>query len=327
MKVVKILMLKEINKKLCFIITFIFLLNYNFVLPICAKDNLFPELSCKSCCLFELDTGKIIFEKNKDLRVEPASLVKIMTAMIVLENVKNIDEEKVVVKKSLIDEMNKRNAQSADFIEGEILTVRQLLQWLLIYSACDAAQILADYICPGNVTKFVDLMNNKARELKMNNTFFVNPHGLHEYEDSGLSLDEHNAYSSAYDMSILTKYAMQYPVFKDIVLKTTCKVPPTNKHKARNIETTIQPLIKGSKYYNDQISPLMRGIKTGVEIGGRSYISSIIKDKKTYICCALCAPFYVDETKPYYKGYRETVKQNGSFIDTINIYKWLFGYQ
>ncbi len=296
--------IREIKSVLCLVLV-VFLVNgciFNF--DIYALGYKLPfKLEAKGCYLFNVDTQTVVYEKNKDLKIEPASLVKIMTAVVVLDKIKDIDNTLVTAKSYIFDELYGQNGTTAGIVKGEVLTVRQLLQCMLTQSACEAAMMLADAVCPDDVGSFVDMMNSKAKKLGARNTNFTNPHGLHEDHE----------YSTAYDMFLITKYAMDLPSFMEIVSQTAHEIPATNKRDGFSVFTTIEPMKKSSKYYYQPI----RGIKTGTEESGRSFVSSASKDGFTYICCVLGAPFRDEETG-------QVVSGNKAFEETIKLYQWAF---
>ena len=260
-------------------------------------------LEAKGCYLFNVDTNTVVYQKNKDLKLEPASLVKIMTAILVLEKIKDIDATIVTAKPYIFNELYGRKGMTAGIVKGEELSVRQLLQCMLTQSACEAAMMLADAVCPDDIDSFVDMMNAKARKLGAKNTNFTNPHGIHDDSE----------YSTAYDMFLMTKYAMELPAFMDIVSQTAHEIPATNKRDAFSVFTTIEPMKKSSKYY---YSPI-RGVKTGTEESGRSFVSTASKDGFTYICCVLGAPYRDEKTG-------EVIAGNKAFEETVKLYQWAF---
>lgn len=158
-------------------------------------------MSAKSAILYEPKTGSVLFSKDTHTRREIASTTKIMTAVVVLENVEL--DELVTVPNSCTG----IEGTSLYLKEGEKLTVSDLLYGMLLKSGNDAATVLADYVGEGSVEHFVDMMNKKAESIGLFDTHFKNP--------SGLPDDEH--YSTAYDMARLTAYAMQNPNFSEIV--------------------------------------------------------------------------------------------------------------
>lgn len=159
-------------------------------------------ISASSAITMDMDNGRILYGYNTDNKLMIASTTKIMTAIIAIEN-GNLDE---VIE--ITDEIYKAYG-SAIYIEvGEKLTLRDLLYGLMLRSGNDAALVIAKYIA-GSKEEFVFLMNEYATNLKMTNTVFYNPHGLEE-NDGNANL------STTHDMAILTKYAMQNSVFREI---------------------------------------------------------------------------------------------------------------
>ena len=153
--------------------------------------NVYAKSESSSEILLEMNSGRIIYENNAKERKLIASITKIMTAIITIENAGL--EEKVKVGKEIL----KMYGTNIYLQEGEIITIEDLLYGLILRSGNDAAIVLATYI-GGTEEKFVDLMNKKAKELGMENTTFQNSHGLDDYTEN---------YSSAYDMALLSSYA------------------------------------------------------------------------------------------------------------------------
>ena len=181
-----------------------------------------------SYILMDQTTGRVLDGKNYNEKMLIASITKIMTAVVAIESGK-LDKEVVV------DDTILKAYGSGIYIEiGEKLSLRELLYGLMLRSGNDAALMVAKYTL-GSVQKFVDDMNKKAQEIGMVNTTFVNP--------SGLDNDDGGNYSTAYDMAILTRYAMQYADYREIVstksytLKTNKKTYVwKNKNKLLNYD-------------------------------------------------------------------------------------------
>ena len=160
-------------------------------------DDITPN--AKSSILVEVSTGKILYEKNKDERVSVASLTKMMAQILILEEVEN--------GRLNWNEKIKASANAAGYggtqiyLEpGEVMTARELMKGISMASANDATVVMAERIA-GTESKFVEMMNKKAKELGLKNTNFVNPTGL----------DEDNHYSSAYDMAIIGIELLKHP--------------------------------------------------------------------------------------------------------------------
>ena len=156
------------------------------------------SLHAKSAILVEESTGKVIYESNADEQLRPASMTKIMSLILIMEALENNKislTDEVVISKDASD----MGGSQVYVNEGEIYKVEELLKGVTIASANDAVVALAEKVA-GSKERFVELMNQKARELNLNNTNFMNPHGL----------DEKNHYSSARDMSIMAKELLKH---------------------------------------------------------------------------------------------------------------------
>lgn len=164
------------------------------------------EINSKYAVMYNLNDDTIIFEKNKDEKTEIASLTKIMTCIVAIENINNLNDT-VVMKNADFKGLAEANASVAGFSIGDKVTYMDLLMGLFLPSGADAALALANNI-GGNEKNFVKLMNEKAKELHMTNTTFNNSSGLDENKGN---------YSTTYDMALLTKYAMNNKIFMEIV--------------------------------------------------------------------------------------------------------------
>lgn len=261
------------------ILAFIFLFNLIFSIFNISLANNLDELSIysPSVILIEKSTGKIIYEKNAYEKMYPASITKIMTAILTLENCNLTDTATVSVNaiRSVPD------GYSTAYLQvGEELTINQLLHVLLIPSANDAANVLAEHIA-GSIDSFCSMMNTKAHEIGCLNTNFVNPSGIHN----------ENHYSTAYDLSLIARYAMNNDTFREIVKTTSYTLPSTNKWtKNDRFFTNTNSLIKPDNrdsvdnyYYNYCI-----GIKTGYTDASKECIAACAqKDNLEFIAVTL----------------------------------------
>lgn len=264
-------------------------------------------LTSKAVYLENLDTGLVLYEKNADQQMYPASLTKIMTAILVLENVKDLDQETAAYPMWIQDMLYGTNASLGGLIVGEKLTIRQLLTSALVQSGNESAMILAGYVgsggmadfMPRDITSFVEMMNDKAKALGCTGTHFTNPTGLHS--------DNH--YSTARDMAIMAKYAMQNPVFASLVKNYAVQLGQTNKHSDLWQYSTNKMLLTSSPYY---YAPVV-GIKTGsTDEAGRCVISQAEDNGYRYFCVVMGAPSTAAEPFP-------------NFIETRQLYRWAFG--
>lgn len=243
-----------------------------------------PDTYSSACLLMEESTGKILYSKNANSIMYPASTTKIMTAILTLEKC-NLSDTAVVSHNAVFSIPS--GYSTASLVEGEVLTIEQLLNVLLIPSANDAAVVLAEHIA-GSVESFSDMMNAKAVELGCLNTHFVNPNGIHN----------ENHYSTAYDLALIGKYAMQFPTFKEISSKTRYTLPITNAYsKEDRIFNTTNDLIKPNysssptNYYYKSAT----GGKTGyTDPAGQCIVATATKDNISLIAVTLHGDFTED---------------------------------
>lgn len=243
--------MKQLRKIIIFILIFIMM-----ILPITIlatdinTDDYNPDnLTTKSPSVLLMDskTGKILYSKNAFEKRYPASTTKLMTAILTMENCKLTD--KATVSHDAIYNVPVGYSHAC-LQEGEVLTIEQLLNVLMIPSANDAAFVLAEHIA-GSVDKFSEMMNNKAKEIGCLNTHFVNPNGIHA--------DDH--YSTVYDMALIGKYAMQFDDIMRIAKVNQYTLPKTNKYdkEDRIFNSTNGLITKNDEYYY----PEATGLKTG----------------------------------------------------------------
>lgn len=209
------------------------------------------NLTAKAAFLMDLETGQVLYEKNADMRWKPASTTKIMTAIIALEKA-SLDKE-MKASSSALNSIP-RDYGLAGIKSGEIMSMNDLLHFVLIISANEAANVIAENISPNrSIDDFVALMNSKAQEMNLQNTHYTNTYGL----------DEDNHYSSARDLAIVARAAMGNITFRKIVSLKEVPLPETNLHKIQDwdkwhIESTNKLLKSTSEHY-DKVT----GIKTG----------------------------------------------------------------
>lgn len=254
--------------------------------------------------LVNTDTNTVVYEKNANQQIVPASLVKMMTAIVALESSPKENREaflntQVTAPPYVFDELYGLNASTADIRPNETLTMNDLLHAMLISSACEAASIIADYVSKGNIQEFVDKMNKKAKEIGANDTVFVDPHGL----------DEDKQRSTAHDMFLITQYGMRDQTFSEIVTTPSYTMAATNKHsQPRIISHTNHMLSKymGGSYYDSRV----KGIKTGTATGIKNLITEAEENSYHYILVLMGA---------------STAKSTSStYQDTESIYNWAF---
>lgn len=186
------------------------------------------EITAKSAFFVDTKSGDVLYSKNPHERLPVASLVKVMTALIAVEH-RGLDESYVVSERAAAMEPDKMW-----LMMGEKLTLKELLYGIFLISANDAAETLAEGTT-GRREEFLNMMNGKAAQLGLNDTFFVNPTGLDE--DSG------NSYSSTYDLSVLARYAIRnHPFLVDFSKTEHIVLPITESHQDYDMYSGINLL-------------------------------------------------------------------------------------
>lgn len=224
-----------------------------------------PSLSARAAVLMEASTGQVLMESAAHERLPMASTTKIMTALVALEHA-DLSQPVQISEKAVGVE-----GSSVYLKAGEILTMEQLLCALMLESANDAAAAIAIEIA-GDIESFADLMNETAQRIGLTDTHFTNPHGL----------DNAEHYSSAYDLAMLARYALQNPDFARIVSTYKTNIPLGGDEGIRVLINHNKML----KYYDGAI-----GVKTGyTKRCGRCLVSAATRDGVTMIAVTLSAP-------------------------------------
>ncbi len=237
-----------------------------------------PQTVSGAVILIDADSGRVLYEKNADEKMFPASTTKVMSAILFIENINPSD----VVTASYNAVMDiPIGASNMGLMADEQLLAEQLFYGVLVYSANEACNVLAEHMS-GSVDAFVEQMNAKAKELGMNSTHFVNPHGLHD----------ENHYTTARDMVKLARYAMQNETFREIVNTVTYYIEPTNKYEERRILSNTNYLINNASRYAYSAAT---GIKTGyTSAAANCLVSSATKGDENLIAVTLGAKQQVD---------------------------------
>ena len=256
------------------IIVFFILLSMSYSFCLSAQDKEAPEfikennaqntsdieIYSKFGILIDLDSSNILYSKNADAKVYPASTTKVLTAILAIENLNLSDS--VVVSKSAIN--LPYGSSNAALKEGEVVSVENLLYCLMLKSGNDAANVLAEAVS-GNMDDFISLMNEKARALGCVNSHFENPHGYHE--------DSH--YTTPRDLAKIFAYALKNNTFLKICSTRSYSIGPTNK--TENIREYINSnrliLTKEDSYLSHYYKYCICG-KTGyTEEAGRTFLA------------------------------------------------------
>lgn len=233
-----------------------------------------PSIEAESALLMDLKSGRVIYSKNPDQRVFPASTTKILTGILALELCEDLNQEVTATVAALAPITNEDSHMG--ILIGETLTMEQLINGMLVYSANDAANVIATHIS-GTSEHFVELMNEKAAELGATNTNFSNAYGIHD----------ENHYTTAADMAIIAEYAMQNEKFREIVKTNRYTIPATNKYGKERILPSTNLFLGTSrsfKYYNKRVT----GIKTGyTSDAGYCLVSSATVDNTELLCVVM----------------------------------------
>ncbi|MFA9463463.1 MAG: D-alanyl-D-alanine carboxypeptidase family protein [Velocimicrobium sp.] len=193
-----------------------------------------PSIDADSAILMDLSTGLILYEKNSHKEEYPASITKIMTTLLAIENCSM--GEIVTFSHNAIFGIESGSSHIGIDV-GEKLTMEQCLYAIMLASANEVSWGVGEHIA-GTIPAFADMMNKRAKELGCLNTHFVNANGLHD--------DDH--YTSAYDMALISRAAMQYSTFRTITSTKRYTIPPTNKHENENIFLNHHQMLNGYKY-------------------------------------------------------------------------------
>jgi D-alanyl-D-alanine carboxypeptidase len=229
-----------------------------------------PELKGSAALVMDVVTGRTVYELNGSRRLAPASTTKMMTAIVVLENAGL--QEKVKVREEVLRPLKGTDSSVMGLVPGDTLTVEDLLYGLMVPSGNDAALVLADYVGGGSVDKFVAMMNQKAAQMGLKDTHFVNPHGL----------DARDHFASAADLAAIARVGLQDPTFARLVATDRVEVGGARKYLLR---TTNELLPAGAGVRG------VDGVKTGTSAeSGESLVASVTRDNHRVIVVVLGTP-------------------------------------
>ncbi len=257
----------------------------------------FPKPNAKAFLLYDLNGGRVLFEDKANEKNYPASVTKIMTALLALEK-GNLSDMVTVTDSALADITYLHSKLGLK--SGEQISLENLLISLLVCSANDSANVIAEYIS-GDIPSFVALMNSRAQELGMTGTNFVNPHGFHD--------DNH--YTTAADVAIVAREAVKNSTFCEMVKIKTAKIPATNMYEDRTISSTNHLI---SRYRNTfHYYPYATGLKTGsTEEAGSCLVATAEKNGVTLLSVVLGCDNENDKELAY------------SFTDTKAMFQYIF---
>lgn len=263
------------------------------------------KVDSDAALLVDMDTDVVLYEQHADEKIVPASITKVMTALLVLEAVENgtLSMKEVVTASDDCWKGLDSTSSNQNIRPGEEMTVSDLLYCMMVASANEAGNILGERVA-GSIKEFVALMNTRAEALGCKGTHFSNTHGM----------PERDHYSTCRDLYLITKAAMGYSQFREIVKTDEYYVEKTNLSERRHFFNT-NALLSNMKYRGYVYEPCI-GIKTGTtEKGGHNLLSAAELDGKTLICVVI--------------GCQARTKKDGSveythFTESSRLLQWGF---
>lgn len=279
------------------VIFFTFFIFSNNIFAQSSNDTL--PLYCNGDILVDNDSGAVLFGKNAYNKVYPASTTKIMTAILAIEK---LDSNSSIVASKNSVYSTPIGSSTINIKPGEVFTVEQLLYGLLLISGNDAANVLAESVS-GNIDSFVDLMNEKAKDLGCKNTHFENAHGFHDP----------NHYTTPYDMMLIFRYALKNETFKKIIETKNYVIPKTNKtNEPRYLQNTDRLLFTTSEDPHGAYYEYALGGKTGYTIEARgTFVGISQKDNKTLLVGT-------------FDGSQNISGHEGRFLDAVTLFNYGF---
>ncbi len=234
-----------------------------FYTPLYANPPV-PEVFAESAVLIDAKTGKILYGKNENRRLYPASITKLLTALIAIETQHPTD---IITLSNEAVFSIERNSSHIGLDVGEEITLDQGLHALLLASANEVANGIAE-LCDGSIAAFGEHATRRAKELGANNTNFVNPHGLHDP----------NHYTTAYDMALISQEVLKQPYFRDIMNTHTYEIPFTNKRKEIRYLSQPHKLLHKKRYGKSYREDVIGG-KTGyTTVAGNTLVTMAKRD-------------------------------------------------
>ena len=234
------------------------------------SDHMFNlDLHSSNAILVSLQDHTILLDKNSEEIIYPASLTKLMTVLVALENIPNL-KEKIILKNRIFTSLYEENASMAGFLPNEEVTAQDLLYGAMLPSGAEASIGLAEFIA-GSESGFVQLMNEKAQQLGMTNSRFMNATGLHHADH----------YTTVKDLSILLQSALANPIFREIYTAERYSIKPTNLHPEgitltsrlfnylNSNEVTKGEIIGGKTGYTEQAGLCLASLAS---INGEEYL-------------------------------------------------------
>ena len=294
-------------KRLTIGISLFFIIITQCIHPVNAADTQSLNIYSHAALLINMNTGRVLYDRNSTEILYPASITKVMTAILAIENA----DLNSIARVSYNAVMSVPFGYSTANLQlDEELSVENLLYVLMLPSACDAAVVLSEHVSLSEES-FINLMNEKALELGCTNTNFVNASGVHD--------DNH--YSTARDLALITEYAMKNPIFRTIVSTTTYTLPSTNKYPNRDrvfINTNRLIRLDNSSREDNYYYKHAIGVKTGMTDEAGETLSTVAsQDGQEYLVILLRAGYtgglserYLDSTTLFNFAFNTYTRKN-----------------
>ena len=254
-----------------------------------------PEIDAGYAMAVNLDTGIVMFEKNPDILIFPASSVKIMTAIVVFENVSDLDTVVYATESAVKASAGTRINPTKPIKAGEGFTVRELLYGLLVSGANDCANVLAEYV-GGSIDGFCDMMNERAKELGAKNTTFKNPTGLHHPEMT----------TTVRDLAIISSHAFYINELVKMASATNYTIEATNLTSDRRYLYNRNRMIRRVEAEENYFYKGTMGLSSGsTPEGGNCVVAAASRDGLSYLAIVM--------------GAGGTDKENYAFRDGVEL--------
>lgn len=275
-----------------------------------------PQIAGESAIVMEASTGTVLYEKNSHQQSYPASITKIMTSLLAVEN-SNLDEEVTFSKNAVYQTDGSGISRDVD----EVMTMEECLYGLMLASANECGYAIAEHVGK-DYDDFIKMMNDKAKELGCKDTHFNNPHGLPD--------EEH--WTSAYDIALISKEALKNDIFRMIVSTKRHTIPSTNKHDEETYLINHHKMLTNYQGDTQYLYDYCIGGKTGyTSVAGSTLATFAEKDGMTLICVVMKeqAPNHYQDTRTLFdycfenfqlwnvaeneKNYSQNIKENKIF--------------
>ena len=263
-----------------------------------------PAITSQAAIVMDLDTGDILYEKASHQAMYPASITKVLTCLLAIEN-GNVNDI-ITVSESDMDQVEE-GSSAIGLQAGEQLTLKDALYGMMLNSGNECALAISDYIS-GSTSQFADLMNKTARDLGCTDSNFVNPNGLHNPDH----------YTTCYDMALIGRAAYQYPEFKKLISTQSYTIPETNMNEERPLwqENRLTFAGNGEYYYQ-----YCTGGKTGYTVDAlATLISFAERDGKRLVTVVM-------KCEPTTDSYLDTIKLDEFCFSHYRLCKPLIDYK